>query len=158
MLGIADRSKILELLSFVFQGNQENSIKHLRQMVNEGIEPQSFLNDLLEIIYFILQQKNLGDLDSDLSLSESQLKAINEISKDINSSTLIIFWQFILKGLEELSIVANPILSLEMLIIRLIHLKDMPKYDKILDLLNKNNTNKNDENITIKSYPKINLF
>ncbi|HIF61830.1 MAG TPA: DNA polymerase III subunit gamma/tau [Candidatus Pelagibacter sp.] len=157
MLGIADRSKILELLSFVFQGNQENSIKHLRQMVNEGIEPQSFLNDLLEIIYFILQQKNLGDLDSDLSLSESQLKAINEISKDINSSTLIIFWQFILKGLEELSIVANPILSLEMLIIRLIHLKDMPKYDKILDLLNKNNTNENDENITIKSYPKINL-
>jgi len=157
MLGIADRSKILEFLSFVFQGHQENSVKHLRQMVNEGIEPQSFLNDLLEIIYFIIQQKNLGDLDSDLSLSESQLKAINEISKDVNSSTLIIFWQFILKGLEELSIVANPILSLEMLVIRLIHLKDMPKYEKILDLLNKNNTNQNDENITIKSYPKINL-
>ena len=157
MLGIADRSKILELLNLVLQGNQVNSIKHLRQMVNEGIEPQSFLNDLLEIIYFILQQKNLGDLDSDLSLSESQVKAIKEISKDITPSTLIVFWQFILKGLEELSIVANPILSLEMLIIRLIHLKDMPKYDEILNLLNNNNPNQNDENIAIKSYPKINL-
>ena len=103
------------------------------------------------------QQKNLGDLDSDLSLSESQVKAIKEISKDITPSTLIVFWQFILKGLEELSIVANPILSLEMLIIRLIHLKDMPKYDEILNLLNNNNPNQNDENIAIKSYPKINL-
>ena len=42
---------------------------------------------------------------------------IDVISKDISTSTLIVFWQFILKGLDELSIVTNPILSLEMLLL-----------------------------------------
>ena len=68
---------------------------------------------------------------------------INLISKDVSVSTLIIFWQFILKGLDELSIVSNQILSLEMLVIRLLHLKDMPSYQSILDGLNKDVPNYN---------------
>ena len=51
------------------------------------------------------------------------------------------FWQFILKSLDELSIVSNQILSLEMLIIRLIHLKDSPSYEAVLDSLKKENNN-----------------
>jgi len=117
-------------------------------MINEGIEPVNFINDLLEMTYFILQKKNLGDFDSDLSISESELETIDIISKDISTSTLIVFWQFILKGLDELSIVTNPILSLEMLVIRLIHLKDMPSYEGVLDLLNQNNSKQTDENVT----------
>jgi len=138
MLGIADRSKIFELINLIFQGDKKKSIELLREMVNEGIEPTNFLNDLLEIIYFIQQSKNLGNFDSDLPISESEIKMIDVISKDVSISTLILFWQFILKGLDELSIVSNPILSLEMLIIRLIHLKDMPSYESVLDLVNKN--------------------
>ena len=157
MLGIADRSKILELLGFVFQGNQKKLIQQLREMINEGIDPKNFLNDLLEIIYFIIQKKNIGDFDSDLSPSESELGTIDLISKEINVSTLIIFWQFILKGLEELSIVTNQILSLEMLFIRLIHLKDMPSYDSILDSLNKNNFNLGQENLTSSDKTTVNL-
>ena len=38
MLGIADRSKILELIKLIFQGDQKKSIEQLREMINEGIE------------------------------------------------------------------------------------------------------------------------
>ena len=141
MLGIADRSKVFELINLIFQGDKKKSIELLREMVNEGIEPTNFLNDLLEIIYFIQQRKNLGNFDSNLPISESEIKMIDVISKDVSISILILFWQFILKGLDELSIVSNPILSIEMLIIRLIHLKDMPSYESILDLVNKNEQN-----------------
>jgi len=157
MLGIADRTKMLKLLNFIFQGDQKKLIQQLREMINEGIEPTNFLNDLLEIIYFILQKKNIGDFDSDLSISESEVDMINIISKDINISTLIIFWQFILKGLDELSLVTNPILSLEMLFIRLIYLKDMPSYEAVLDTLNKNNLNPPYENIPGPDKPVPNL-
>ena len=148
MLGIADRSKILELLNLIFHGDQKKSIAQLREMINEGIEPVNFLNDLLQIIYFILQKKNLGNVDSDLFISESELETIDVISKDISTSTLIVFWQFILKGLDELSIVINPILSLEMLVIRLIHLKGMPSYEEVLNLLNRNDFKKTNESVT----------
>ena len=151
MLGIADRSKILELLNFVFIGDQKKSITLLRSMIDEGIEPTNFMNDLLEIIYFMLQKKNLGNFDTELSISESELEMINTISKDLSPSILIVFWQFILKGLEELNVVNNPILSIEMLIIRLIHLKQMPSYEKILGMLEKSNlSQENNENLINK--------
>ena len=70
---------------------------------------------------------------------------INSISDSVDVSTLIVFWQFILKAFEELSVVTNPILSLEMLIIRLIHLKDMPSYENVLETLKKSNLSQSEE-------------
>ena len=157
MLGIANRSKILELIHYIFQGDQKKSIKQLREMINEGIEPANLLNDYLEIIYFILQKKSLGNFDSNLSISDSEIDMINLISKDVDISTLIIFWQFILKGLDELSIVSNPILSLEMMVVRLIHLKDMPSYEGILDSINKSNLKNDNSNVITEKYTKVDI-
>jgi len=141
MLGIADRSRILEFLQSVIMGDKKKSIEKLRVIIDHGADPSNFLNDLLEIIYFIQQKKFLGNFESDMFISESELEIINSISDDVSVSTLVVFWQFILKGIEELSIVANPVLSLEMLVVRLIHLKDMPSFENTLETLNNNNLN-----------------
>ncbi len=141
MLGIADRSKVLRLLNFIFHGEQKKSIDLLREMINEGIDPKNFLNDLLEIIFLIQQKKTLGDLDSELFVSEAEQKTISSIADNIDMSSLIVYWQFILKVIEELTIVSNPILSLEMLIVRLAYLKDMPSYENVLESLKQNNLN-----------------
>ena len=70
-------------------------------MIDEGIEATNLKNDILELIYFILQKKNLGDFESDLTISETELEMIDSISKDVSTSTLILFWQFTLKALDE---------------------------------------------------------
>ena len=149
MLGLADKSKLLRLLNFIFQGNQKESLESLRELINEGVEPSNFLNDLLEIIYFIQQKKNIGNLDSDLSISESEQEAVNLMSNNVSTSTLIIFWQLILKVLEELSIVSSPILSLEMLVVRLVHLEEMPSYEDVLESLKKNNSSQAEVNSNV---------
>ena len=156
MLGIADRSKILDLLNFIFQGDQKKSLTQLKELINQGIEPVNFLNDLLEIIYFMQQKKSIGSLDSDLYISESEQEIIGQISKEVEMSTLIVFWQFILKVLDELSIVSSPILSLEMLIVRLVHLKAMPSYENVLESLKRNNLNKLEENDNVETDTSIN--
>jgi len=145
MLGLADRTKILNLLNSIFQGDQKKSIECLREMINDGVEPTNFINDFLEIIYFIQQRKNIGNFDSDLSISESEQETINLISKDVSMSTIIVFWQLTLKVLEELSIVSSQILSLEMLIVRLVHLKDIPSYENVLESLKKDKFNKTED-------------
>jgi DNA polymerase-3 subunit gamma/tau len=149
MLGLADKSKLLRLLNFIFQGNQKESLESLRELINEGVEPSNFLNDLLEIIYFIQQKKNIGNLDSDLSISESEQEAVNLMSNNVSTSTLIVFWQLILKVLEELSIVSSPILSLEMLVVRLVHLEGMPSYGDVLESLKKNNSSQAEVNSNV---------
>ena len=146
MLGIADKSKILNLMDFIFKGDQKKSIEQLRELINEGIDPINFLNDFLEILYFIQQKKSIGNFDNELSISETEKQTIDIISKDISTSTLIVFWQFILKVLDELSVVANPILSIEMLVIRLVHLKGIPSYDDVINSLKKNDVKTRDEN------------
>ena len=146
MLGIVDRSKILEFLQFVIIGDKKNAIEKLRMIIDHGVDPSNFLNDFLEIIYFIQQKKFLGNFESDISISEAELEIIKSISDDVSVSTLVVFWQFTLKGIEELSVVANPILSLEMLVIKLIHLKDIPSFENTLEALNKNNLNFPNEN------------
>jgi len=147
MLGIADRSKILEILQLLIQGDQKKTIIQLRKLINGGLNPVNFLNDLLEIIHFVLQKKELEDSNNDIPLSETENEMINFISKEVNTPTLIIFWQFILKSLDELSIVSNQILLLEMLIIRLLHLRDIPSYESLLDVLKKNNSNEIEKDI-----------
>jgi len=146
MLGLADKTKLLHLLNFIFQGDQEKSLVSLREMINEGLESVNFLNDLLEIIYFIQQKKSIGSVSSDLSISESEQAIVDSISSNVTTSTLVIFWQLILKVLDELSIVSNPILSLEMLVIRLVHLKGMPQYEDLLESLKNNNLNQKEVN------------
>ena len=150
MLGIADRSKILSLLRLIFQGDQKRSIEELKAMINEGIEPSSFVNDLLEMIYFIQQKKSIGKLDFDLSVSESENDTIEIIAKEISTHTLVIFWQFILKTLDELMLVSNPLISLEMLIIRLVHLKDIPSYEDVLSLQKNNHSIDEEESLDNK--------
>jgi len=149
MLGLADKSKLLHLLNFIFQGDQKKSLESLKEMINEGIEPINFLNSLLEIIYFIQQRKNIGNLNSDLSISESEQETVNLISSNVSTSTLIVFWQLILKVLDELSIVSSPILSLEMLVVRLVHLKGIPSYEDVLELLKKNNLSQTEVNSNV---------
>jgi len=151
MLGIADRSKNLNLINFIFQGEQKKSIEQLREMVNQGIQPASFLNDLLEIVYFIQQKKTFGKFESELYISESEQEIIDSISKDVNTSTLIIFWQLILKAIDELTLVSNQTLSLEMLLVKLTHVKTMPSYENLLDTFKKNNLTEPVENNNIKS-------
>ena len=94
-----------------------------------------------------------------MSISESEKEIISSISKDIDMRTLVVFWQFILKVIDELSVVSNTILSLEMLVVRLVHLKDMPDYESLVNSLKNKNIDEidldNNEIIGIQNKKKF---
>ena len=57
---------------------------------------------------------------TNFSLNDDDFTKIKEISNGLESQTLILFWQFTIKTLEELDIVSNQNLSIEMFLIRMI--------------------------------------
>ena len=65
------------------------------------------------------------------SLNDEEFNKIKEISEKVKNETLILFWQFTIKTLEELDIVSNQHLSMEMFLIRLIHLKSIKQASEI---------------------------
>jgi len=131
MLGLADRGKLLLLFKEILSGNQKEAIKHLRQLIDSGLDAKNFLNDILEILYLFNRRINLGPIEKDLMISESELQLINTYSKDLDTQDLGIFWQLTIKTMGDLRIVGNENLTLEMYIMQLIHLKNIDQIKEI---------------------------
>ena len=132
IFGYFDKSHLIELMKLIFQGKEEQTLLEFRGISDLGIDPKIFLNDFLEIIYFMKNIKIMGKSEINFSLSDSQINEIEQLSNQVDVETLITFWQFSIKSLEELEIVSNQNLSMEMFLIRLIHLKKIPKLEELL--------------------------
>jgi DNA polymerase-3 subunit gamma/tau len=125
IFGYFDKSQLISLFQLIFEGKETEVLNTYRKIYNQGIEPKIFINDFLELLYYF---KNIESLDIDgtnFSLNDEEFNRIKEISEKVNNETLILFWQFTIKALEELDIVSNQHLSMEMFLIRLIHLKSI---------------------------------
>ena len=133
MLGIADRSRIIDLVRLIIDSKKEQALEESQEIFDLGADPKLVLQDMLEVIYLISRSKSFGKIENDLTVSESESDLIFSLSKDIDFSYISMIWQFILKGIEELSFVPNHFLSFQMLIMRLIHLKDLPSPEQLID-------------------------
>jgi len=133
IFGYFDKSHLIELMKLIFQGKEEQALLKFRSISDLGIDPKIFLNDFLEILYFMKNIKIFGKDEISFSLSDNQTNEIEQLSSQVNIETLIMFWQFGIKSLEELNIVSNQNLSIEMFLIRLIHLKEIPKLEELLN-------------------------
>ena len=139
IFGYFDKSNLIELFRYIFEGNEKQTLKIYRSIYDQGVAPKIFLNDFLELLYYF---KNILFLKVDctnFSLNDEEFNNIKKISKEISNETLLLFWQFTIKTLEEIDIVSNQNLSIEMFLIRLIHLKEI---SNLTDLISES------ENIT----------
>jgi DNA polymerase-3 subunit gamma/tau len=66
---------------------------------------------------------------TNFELNDEEFNKIKEISQNVKNEILILFWQFCIKSLSELEIVSNQHLSVEMFLIRLVHLKNIKNED-----------------------------
>ena len=139
IFGYFDKSQLISLFEFILKGNEKEVLSIYREIYNQGVEPKVFLNDFLEILYYFKNANSLSMDSTNFELNDDEFDKIKEISQKVKNEILILFWQFCVKSLSELEIVSNQHLSIEMLLIRLIHLKDVK---------NINSENIKNENIT----------
>ena len=164
IFGYFDKSYLISLFKFLFEGNEEKVINTYRSIYNQGVEPKIFLNDFLEILYYIKNIASISLEGTNFSLNDEEFKEIKLISKEINSDVLLLFWQFTIKTLEELDIVSNQNLSMEMFLIRLLYLEKEKKinntneknliqdnYEGKLENNDEIKLDNNDQNIKIKN-------
>ena len=139
IFGYFDKSNLIELFRYIFEGNEKQTLKIYRSIYDQGVAPKIFLNDFLELLYYFKNILFLKVDGTNFSLNDEEFNNIKKISKDISNETLLLFWQFTIKTLEEIDIVSNQNLSIEMFLIRLIYLKEI---SNLTDLISES------ENIT----------
>ena len=133
MLGLADKSKVIEIAIKIFEGDQNKALEILNELIDLGIDAKNFLNDLLEVLHLFSRKINLKSIDKDITISESEEQLINDYSENLENHDLAIFWQLTLKTIEDLKIVMNEKLLLEMLIIQMVHFNMMEIIHHIMD-------------------------
>ncbi len=144
IFGHFDKILIIDLLKKILEGDEKNALEIYKLIYEAGIEANVFLNDFLEILYY-LKNINTFNLESNsFGLNDKEHKELKNLNQKIDSKTIILFWQFTIKALEEINLVANQNITIEMFIIRLIYLKELNGDNRIsIDSSKYNEKNKN---------------
>jgi len=132
IFGYFDKTKLIELFEYLFSGNENKVIDIYRSIYNQGVDPKIFLNDFLEILYYL---KNISFIDkngNNFNLNDDDHDRIVKIAESLENSTLLLFWQFTIKTLSEIEIVSDPNISLEMFLIRLLYVRKKVDSDDLL--------------------------
>ncbi len=136
IFGYFDKSQLIDLFNLILKGEETKVIEIYRKIYDQGVEPKAFITDFLELLYYFKNINSLNLESTNFSLNDEEFTKIKKISNNIESQILILFWQFTIKVLDELEIVSNQNLSIEMFLIRLIHLSASKKKDDIIEKKN----------------------
>ena len=125
IFGFFDKSQLIDLFEFILKGDEEKVIEIYRKIYDQGVEPKIFVNDFLELIYYFKNIESLTLESTNFSLNDQEFQKIKSMNKIVDPSVLILFWQFTISTLDELAIVSNQHLSMEMFLLRLMHLSSI---------------------------------
>jgi DNA polymerase-3 subunit gamma/tau len=146
IFGYFDKSQLIDLFELILKGQEKKVINIYRKIYDQGVEPKVFINDFLELLYYFKNINSLTLESTNFSLNDEEFSKIKSISNKVESDVLVLFWQFAISSLEELDIVSNQHLSIEMFLIRLMHLQSVKPQKKIELEAEKSVTNEIEKN------------
>ena len=124
MFGHFDKSKIIELLKYVLEADESKIIKIYKQLYEAGVDCSTFLNEFLEILYYLKNIKSIKSSGNNFDLNDKEYDILSNLSSQVSESTLLLFWQFTINTMQEIKIVSNQNISIEMFLIRLLYIKE----------------------------------
>ena len=134
IFGYFDKSQLIDLFELILKADETKVINIYRKIYDQGVEPKVFISDFLELLYYFKNINSLTLESTNFSLNDEEFSKIKNLANQIDSEVLILFWQFAISSLGELDIVSNQHLSIEMFLIRLMHLSSVKSESKVKEV------------------------
>ncbi|MFO1131524.1 MAG: DNA polymerase III subunit gamma/tau [Hyphomicrobiales bacterium] len=127
MLGLMDRSRIIDLFEAVMAGDAKGAIEEIESQYQSGGDPASILADLADYVHWVTRLKVVkeGAL-ADSSRTEAEKTRGAEHAQKCGIAHLTRAWSMLLKGIREAELHSDPLMAAEMVLIRLCHAADLP--------------------------------
>ena len=132
MLGLADRSRVLDLFDLVMRGDAAGALQELSSQYAEGADPLAVLRDLAEITHWVSVLKLSPETGDDPTVSPDERDRGRAAAEDLPMRSLARMWQMLLKALEEVAHAPNSMMAAEMAIIRMTHVADLPTPEDLI--------------------------
>ena len=174
MLGLSDNSIIIDLFEYIVSGNIQEALDVIKLQTERGGDPLNIITNLGEIIHESTLLKVAKEKKDNLVLGPENFTRLIALQEKLDIKKLSRFWQMTLKASEEIKNSFNAFSALEMVVIRMAYVSDLPSPEEIInsletdDMIKKKNlvdgSSKNDhsdrsknkkEITTINSYEKI---
>ncbi|MFC5314487.1 DNA polymerase III subunit gamma/tau [Azospirillum rugosum] len=126
MLGLADRSKVIDLFEAAVSARPAEAMDILADLHRVGADPVVILQDLLDLVHNLTRLKVVPDTANDPGLPEAERTRGASLSGKLGMPALTRAWQLLLKGLGEVQAAPVPQQALEMVIVRLAYAADLP--------------------------------
>ena len=126
MLGLMDRTRVIDLFEAVMGGRLEEALSALAEQHALGAEPLTVLNDLAAFTHLVTRMRILGEAGADAAHSEEERRRGLELAGKLSMPALTRAWQMLLKGVAEVQTASRPLPAAEMVLIRLAHAADLP--------------------------------
>ena len=164
MLGLSDQSRIIDLYEFISNTEIEKALLEVKDQVDIGIDPVNLIESLGDLIHELTRLKVTDSNDDNLSLGPEGFSRIKSLKDKISVKHLSRYWQMILKASSEIKNFSKPLAALEMAIIRMSYISDLPTPDEIIKKIEGNNTESSEKkspnsevNNAIKVVPTVSV-
>jgi DNA polymerase III subunit gamma/tau len=124
MLGLADRSRVLELFEKTMRGDAPSVVAALAEMHDSGADPVVILQDLLELTHWVTRLKVAPDAAA--ASADSERAQGQAMAAKLSMASLTRAWMLLMKGLQETLSAPSPLRAAEMALIRLCYAADLP--------------------------------
>jgi DNA polymerase III subunit gamma/tau len=135
MLGLADRTRVIDLFEALMRGDIAKALAELRDQYDSGADPAVVLADLAEFTHFVTRVKIVPAVAEDRSLAEAERTRGRAFATALSMRVLSRTWQMLLKGLPEVQTAGKPIAAAEMVLVRIAYAADLPTPDEVIRTL-----------------------
>ena len=132
MLGLADRSRVMDLFDMIMQGDAAAALDELSSQYADGADPIAVLRDLAELTNWVSVVKITPDAANDPTVSPDERERGRAMAEKLPMRSMTRMWQMLLKALDEVALAPNAMMAAEMAVIRLTHVADLPSPEELL--------------------------
>ena len=140
MLKRTDRGTVVNFMKVVLSGDTNAALEKLDEIYANGADLTMLLNDMMEWTHWATRMYpslRLQDMTAS-PYTADQRETIKKINENISLNTLSRIWQVMVAAVPELQASSNQKQCFDMLIIRLMHVADMPSIPELLKQENNN--------------------
>jgi len=132
MLGLADRTRVIDLFDALLRGDAPAALRELRDQYDSGADPAVVLADLAEFTHFVTRVKLVPAVAEVRSLAEIERTRGRALAAALSMRVLSRTWQMLFKGLPEVQTAPKPIAAAEMVLVRIAYAADLPTPDEVI--------------------------
>jgi DNA polymerase-3 subunit gamma/tau len=126
LLGLADRTRIFDLMETVLKGDAGGALQQLDALNRDGAEPGQVIADLADAVHAVTLVKAAGAGSADPAASEAERARAKELAERLSMPALARAWQMLLKGHDEVRNSPRPLAAADMVLVRLAYAADLP--------------------------------